>query len=531
LPNRVGISLFPAILQAMNSQIGTDVTTPLGVDSVSRPARRRSRRWWVGAAAPLVALALLAGACSDSAVDDEVIADGPSGDGGTDGQTTSSTIDDEPDSPDPTDQSTDGDDSGTDDSGSDDSSDGSSGDGEPVEPFPGVCSVQNVPRQRFYAVDNIPADDPDGGLNLRTEASGGDVVATLPTETVVLAEDCLVTDDGGVWYAVATEDAAGWANAAYLNPNLPALVPTFGGADTEAAVVAVLDGLAAREWDDVADLLTLDEQIFAPFTAQLSDGGTPDLAASLAAYCATRICDAPYSVVEVRGSYLPERVSPEVDVQFTYSGGVVTQTFTRLEVDGEFAVADLPGRSILALAANPPATDELVQPFDEADEDLYTVAEQIRRALLSEDGPRVPADNLPDDGFVVSPDAFIFPEVARRQVITADALAAGSSQVRIWGYRDGVGTPIVDTVDGFMADYRRSLALLEPDVVGIDTRVGLGNTIDNLAATFPDARIVEFHRRGRGEAQDFNWSSVRMALELQGDEWKLVGLTSDSWTI
>ncbi len=138
---------------------------------------------------------------------------------------------------------------------------------------------------------------------------------------------------------------------------------------------------------------------------------------------------------------------------------------------------------------------------------------------------------MPAEGVAVSPDAYVDPDDGYGVVVSSADLAAASETLRIWGYHDGIGSPIVDSVEGFMGSYRRSLALLEPDVVGIDRRVGLGNTIDNLATVFPEARIVEFHRRGRGELKDFNWSSVRLALEQRNGEWQLVGITSDTWTI
>ncbi len=469
-------------------------------------------------------LVLLAGACSDDSTGDAgIISDTAPTDDSSDPDTDTDTAGD-PDTGGDTTSSTDGGDAG---GGASESVEQA---GSGLTPSPGQCGVDELNRQHFYAVDNIPADDPDGGLNVRDDYEGGEVLTTLPVGTVVFVEDCFLADDGGVWFAVDTSEVAGWVNSAFLSEDIPVLTPTFGGTETEAALVALLDALAAREWDEAAAQMIISDVAFAPFAQQLPEDQA-DLPDALEAYCATRVCDAPYTVTDVRGSYMPERVSPEVDVEFIYSGGVVSETFTRVSGPDDFVIASLPGRSILSLASSPRPTAELVDSFDPADEGLYEAAEQLRQALLSEQGPRIPADFFPPEGIAVSTDAYIDPSPERRAVVTASDLSSGADERRIWGYADGIGTAIVDTVEGRMAGYRRSLPLLEPDVVGIDRRVGLGNTIDNLAAEFPEARIVEFHREGRGLGKDFNWSSVRMALEQRDGEWKLVGLTSDTWTI
>lgn len=499
--------------------------------------QQRNRKWAgsrVASAVLVALLTLVATACTgDSSGDDGIIADGSDTSALT-ADTTDAGSNTDPDATEDSTAPTDGD-TTTDTTGSESNSD-SNPDSEPnpgsgSEAIEGLCGVDEVNRQSFYAVDNIPADDPDGGLNVRDNYAGGEVLLTLAPGTVVYAEDCYRAEDGGIWYAISTPEAGGWANAAFLSEDIPVLQPTFGGGDTEDAVTALLDALAAQDWDDAAAQLQLDDEFLGPFATQLPEPDQVDLATWLEGYCAIRVCDAPYTITDVRGSYRPERVSPEVDVAFTYPGGVATETFTRFTLDDEFAIAELPGRSLLALVAGPSSTEELVESFDPADEGLYEAAERIRLALLSEQGPRIPQDHLAAEGASISADAYVQPALTDRVVVTAADLDSGSNDMRIWGYTDGVGSPIVDTVDGFMAEYRRSLALLEPDTVGIDRRVGLGNTIDNLAAEFPEARIVEYHRRGRGELADFNWSSVRMALELRDGDWQLVGLTSDGWTV
>ncbi len=419
----------------------------------------------------------------------------------------------------------------------------------------GRCSTNNTNTELFYAVTNIAEDDPDGGLNVRDNFEDGEVVATLAEGSVVFTEDCYQLEDGTAWFAITTaDDVVGWVNSSFLTPDISALEPTFGGEETAAKVEMVLDALAARRWEVAAEQLTLADRDYlslAPLLGAAGFGGEeasgeedpdaaedtdadagPDLAALLQEYCSVRICDAPYSIDDIRGSYVPDRVSPEVDVRFTYSGGIVTETFGQIAGDDdEFILDTLPGQSILAFGRTRPTVTQLASDAENASDGVLEAAEAVRRGLLDEAGLGIPDDYMPDEGVVLSANAFVPEVISERQVVTGEDLVSNRNVDRMWGYTDGVGRPIIATVDEWMATYRRNIALLEPDVIGVDERVGLGNTIDNLAASFPNATTVEFHRAGRGELQDFNWSSVRLALELRDREWKVVAIVLDSWTV
>lgn len=433
----------------------------------------------------------------------------------------------------------------------DESTDGGASSDPELPPIPGACSTDNVNSELFYAVTNIAADDPDGGLNVRDNYENGEKLATLVEGTVVFADDCYQLEDGTAWFAIRTADeVSGWVNASFLTSRISPLEPTIGGDETVEKVTAVLDALAARRWEVAAEELAADLD-FLPLALLLGDAvpagagapedledgeegedDGPDLAARLQTYCSVRICDAPYAIVDVRGTYVPDRVSPAVDVNFTYSGGIVTQTFRRVDGDGEgFTLDTLPGQSILAFSSTRPTVAQVAGDIEEAPAGLFEAAEAVRRGLLAETGPGIPRDYMPNEGVVISSHAFIAEAPADRQVVTTQDLAVGRDEERMWGYTDGVGRPILETVDEWFAGYRRNVALLEPDEIGVDERVGLGNTIDNLAVSFPDSAIVELHRAGRGQLSDFNWSSIRLAFELRDREWKLVAITSDTWTV
>jgi hypothetical protein len=459
----------------------------------------------------VVALALTAAACGDGAGDDALDLSSPTetsiganttetspGDTSP-GETTTS----EPDT-DPT---------------VDDSGDG--GEDRPAS-SPFECSLDQLGIEPVRMVAGIAADDPDGGLNLRERPVDGDVVATLPNGSLVAVETCEVLESGAVWYVVIGDEADQWgyANAAYLTEEIPADRATQGGPEAEALVIEFLDAVAEQRWNDAAALQ--------PPSFDEAPGVAGDL---LAQWCEARICDAPYEIVDVRGSHVPTFVTPEVDVRFDYPAGSSVQTFTPGRWDNGSYIVTLPGRSALAMTAMATASDLAGDAsLNDEDQDLLAAAEAVRQALLSEDGPGLAGQLVADDGLVVSLDAYLSIGQASYDDVslTVDDLADGDQHI-IWGYQGGTGWPVVSTIDERLARYRRADALLTPDAVGIDEPVGSSTVINNVTEVLPQARYVEFHYEGSERYDGLDWSSTIMAFELNDGQWELVALVDNQW--
>jgi hypothetical protein len=113
------------------------------------------------------------------------------------------------------------------------------------------------------------------------------------------------------------------------------------------------------------------------------------------------------------------------------------------------------------------------------------------------------------------------------ELTAADFADAGA--IRYWGH-DVEDKAWYDSIDGWVRTYRRSLALLDPDVVTLDQSASGSALVQSIRSEHPDYRVVEFHQRGRGDLSSFNWSSVVMAFELRNGGWELTLLTHQTWT-
>jgi hypothetical protein len=67
----------------------------------------------------------------------------------------------------------------------------------------------------------------------------------------------------------------------------------------------------------------------------------------------------------------------------------------------------------------------------------------------------------------------------------------------------------------------------------VDRRQAKGNSVDNAAQVYPDARIVEYHVPGRNpDYGGMDWRSLRLVFEEgEGGRWLLVAVIHDEWTI
>ncbi|MEM9133543.1 MAG: SH3 domain-containing protein [Actinomycetota bacterium] len=81
-----------------------------------------------------------------------------------------------------------------------------------------LVSVEAVPEATAFRVIRIPADDPDGGLNLRAEPGlEAERLVSLPVGSVVLRRAGLPVDTGErVWWPVTAGGVDGWVASAYL---------------------------------------------------------------------------------------------------------------------------------------------------------------------------------------------------------------------------------------------------------------------------------------------------------------------------
>jgi len=138
----------------------------------------------------------------------------------------------------------------------------------------------------------------------------------------------------------------------------------------------------------------------------------------------------------------------------------------------------------------------------------------------------------PEKGVRFSPYAYI--DTAKDRVLSAAQLseALQDEEKYIWGAYDGSGEPIELAFSDYYDEFIYSADFAEPQIIGNDTVIGAGNSINNIREAYPDAVFVEFHFKGFDQQYEgMDWCSLRIVLEKSTDGWYLVGIVHDQWTI
>lgn len=118
-------------------------------------------------------------------------------------------------------------------------------------------------------------------------------------------------------------------------------------------------------------------------------------------------------------------------------------------------------------------------------------------------------------------------------VFTAEELPGllESDVVYTWGSYDGTGDPIELTFRDYYDKFIYSADFLNPDEIGVNVRIGQGNSLDNIAEFYENSTYVEYYLNGTEEYAGMDWQSLRLVFTLEDGRWFLIGIVHDQWTI
>lgn len=138
----------------------------------------------------------------------------------------------------------------------------------------------------------------------------------------------------------------------------------------------------------------------------------------------------------------------------------------------------------------------------------------------------------PVKGVRFSPYGYV--DVANDLVFTATQVAGLSSDttLRTWGSFDGTGFPIDMVFAAYYDRFVYDADFANPQYIGVNNIIGMGNTLINLGDVYPNGTFIEFHFSGFDpQYEGMDWRSLRLVFEEHGGQWMLVGVVHDEWTI
>ncbi len=157
-------------------------------------------------------------------------------------------------------------------------------------------------------------------------------------------------------------------------------------------------------------------------------------------------------------------------------------------------------------------------------------AREVIVALANHDMQKFAEYVHPELGVRFSPCAYV--QLDQDIVIQAEQIrtATADKKRRLWGYADGTGDAIEMTFSEYFDVYVYNRGYVDVEDIGYNTRIGIGNTIDNSLEVYSAGYVVEYYSQAT-DPEGMSWSSLRVVfIQIEGVSY-VVGLIHDQWTI
>lgn len=181
--------------------------------------------------------------------------------------------------------------------------------------------------------------------------------------------------------------------------------------------------------------------------------------------------------------------------------------------------------AFLLIVAGAAAAQRL--PPEQAKQIIGARATEVLRAIKRGDMRALSSFVHPRKGVRFSPYVYIGKE---DRVFTRQAVARFSTDRRRydWGNLDESDDRIRETPKNYFKDWVYDRDFLSATEVNYNTQKQRGNTIPNVMEFYPRAITVEYFITA---TENEMYAGLYLVFEKFGNEWYLVGIVRDSWTI
>lgn len=136
------------------------------------------------------------------------------------------------------------------------------------------------------------------------------------------------------------------------------------------------------------------------------------------------------------------------------------------------------------------------------------------------------------EGIRFSPYSFI--NTGKDIVLKKDDLAniISSKTEYVRGNADGTGDPIILTFSKYMDKYIYDVDFAKLAEKHINENLIRGNTINNSSDVYPGKYIIEYYVPGIDpQYEGMDWRALSLVFQKEDNEWKLIGIIHNQWTI
>lgn len=171
-------------------------------------------------------------------------------------------------------------------------------------------------------------------------------------------------------------------------------------------------------------------------------------------------------------------------------------------------------------------------PVESQSTSYLAAAIEVVELLADDDMNGLGAMAHPDKGIRFTPYSYV--DTGSDKVFTVSQIPNLMSDTNIytWGSYDGTGDPIDLTFADYYDKFIYDQDFANPHIIGNNTIIGTGNSLENLTDIYPNGEFVEFHFTGFDpQYEGMDWESLKLVFEEDDGDWYLVAIIHSQWTI
>lgn len=163
---------------------------------------------------------------------------------------------------------------------------------------------------------------------------------------------------------------------------------------------------------------------------------------------------------------------------------------------------------------------------------IEQTADEIIQAISDRNSERISELVHPVKGLRYTPYTYVSLEQDR--VLSKEEVKSffKDNKAYVWGHYDGIGDEISLTPSEYYEKFIYSKDFKTAEKVGYNQVLSRGNMLENQFEVYENPIVVEYYFSGFDpKYEGIDWESLRLVFEQYENDWKLVGIIHNQWTV
>ncbi|MGI6453057.1 MAG: copper amine oxidase N-terminal domain-containing protein [Syntrophomonadaceae bacterium] len=169
---------------------------------------------------------------------------------------------------------------------------------------------------------------------------------------------------------------------------------------------------------------------------------------------------------------------------------------------------------------------------EQAEKVIKQTASRLIKALSTKNADAIADLVHPTKGVRFTPYTYV--SLDRDLVFSQEEMRSffDDQKVYLWGNYDGSGFDIELTPSQYYEEFVYDEDYINADQIGYNQVLSFGNALENQFEVYDNPIVVEYYFPGLNpDYGGMDWSSLRLVFESYQNDWKLVGIINNQWTI